>query len=106
MGDAPTFEQTASPTSMPTNLPTALQLLNKLKSQPKNQQGNKCAVLGAVFAKIKTRSHGVIEARKIAKVPVMVNTLILMHLSLKDVVHGMENASLETLIATVDVKIV
>jgi len=62
-------------------------------------------VLGAVFAKIKTRRHGVIKARKIAKVPVMVNTLIPKHLSLKAVVHGMENAG-KTLIATGVVKIV
>merc|ERR1711982_273565 len=46
-----------------------LQLLNKPKRQLKSQQGkNKCAVLGAVFAKIKTQRHGVIEARRIAKV--------------------------------------
>merc|ERR1711983_587047 len=84
-----------------------LQLLNKLKHQLKNQQGkNKSAVLGAVFAKIKTQRHGVIEARKIAKVLVTVNTLIPKNLSLKAVVHGMENATLKTFIATGVVKIV
>merc|ERR1711982_181302 len=84
-----------------------LQLLKKLKHQLKNKQGkNKCAVLGAVFAKIKTQRHGVIEARRIAKVPVTVNTLIPQNLSLKAVVHGMENATLKTFIATGVVKIV
>merc|ERR1711862_502887 len=84
-----------------------LQLLNKPKRQLKNQKGkNKCAVLGAVFAKIKTQRHGVIKARRIAKVPVTVNTLIPKYLSLKAVVHGMENATLKTFIATGVVKIV
>merc|ERR1711862_1051204 len=84
---APTFkETTTSPTDMPTDNPTVSPTVEKTKAPTKNQQGkNKCAVLGAVFAKIKTQRHGVIKARRIAKVPVTVNTLIPKNLSLKAV---------------------
>merc|ERR1711862_79545 len=98
---------TTSPTDMPTDNPTVAPTVKQTKAPTKKPTGeNKCAVLGAVFAKIKTQRHGVIEARRIAKVPVTVNTLIPQNLSLKAVVHGMENATLKTFIATGVVKIV